>query len=71
MDPDALSHRNRVPPSSVLVIGAGLAGATAAFALAQSGAQVELWETLPKAGGRLRSFTDYQTGQEMIIASTF
>ena len=65
MDPDALSHRNRVPPSSVLVIGAGLAGATAAFALAQSGAQVELWETLPKAGGRLRSFTDYQTGQEI------
>ncbi len=42
------------------VIGAGLAGLSAAVALATQGANVEMIETAPQAGGRCRSWFDVQ-----------
>lgn len=45
------------------VIGAGLAGLSAALELARAGAQVHLAEAAPRAGGRCRSYHDPQLGQ--------
>ncbi|MGE3691733.1 MAG: hydroxysqualene dehydroxylase HpnE [Novosphingobium sp.] len=45
------------------VIGAGLAGLSAALELARAGAQVHLAESAPRAGGRCRSYHDPQLGQ--------
>lgn len=45
---------------TVYIIGAGLAGLSAAVALAESGASVELVEAAPQAGGRCRSWFDAQ-----------
>jgi squalene-associated FAD-dependent desaturase len=42
----------------VHVVGAGLAGLSAAAALAESGAKVVLWEGAAQAGGRCRSYYD-------------
>jgi squalene-associated FAD-dependent desaturase len=44
------------------VIGGGVAGLAAATALAQRGAQVELFEAGPQAGGRCRSYFDPAIG---------
>lgn len=46
----------------VHVIGAGLAGLSAATALAEAGAAVELSEAAAHAGGRCRSYVDPQLG---------
>ncbi len=48
---------------TVYVIGAGLAGLSAATALAEKGLRVELIEAAPQAGGRCRSYFDSQLGQ--------
>ena len=52
------------PPSQgrVHVVGAGLAGLSAAVALAAKGARVELSEAAGQAGGRCRSYFDGQLG---------
>jgi hydroxysqualene dehydroxylase len=42
--------------STVHVIGAGLAGLSAAVRLAQEGREVRLYEAAPRAGGRCRSY---------------
>lgn len=44
--------------SRVHVIGAGLAGLSAALRLAERGVSVDLYEAAPQAGGRCRSFYD-------------
>lgn len=44
------------------VIGAGLAGLSAALAASSAGAQVTLYEASPQAGGRCRSFRDETLG---------
>jgi squalene-associated FAD-dependent desaturase len=44
------------------VIGGGIAGLAAATALARAGAQVELFEAGPQAGGRCRSYFDPAIG---------
>ncbi len=44
------------------VIGAGLAGLSAAVELARAGVQVHLAEAAPRAGGRCRSYLDPQLG---------
>ena len=48
---------------TVYVIGAGLAGLSAATALAEKGRRVEVIEAAPQAGGRCRSYFDSQLGQ--------
>jgi squalene-associated FAD-dependent desaturase len=55
----------------VVVIGGGLAGITAAIALAESGAQVTLLEARPRLGGATCSFTrdglTVDTGQHIFL----
>jgi squalene-associated FAD-dependent desaturase len=55
----------------VVVIGGGLAGITAAIALAESGAQVTLLEARPRLGGATCSFTrdglTVDTGQHVFL----
>jgi squalene-associated FAD-dependent desaturase len=48
--------------SQVHIIGAGLAGLSAAVALAAAGRQVTLYEAGPAAGGRCRSYFDRELG---------
>jgi squalene-associated FAD-dependent desaturase len=58
-------------PGRVVVIGGGLAGITAAIALAESGAQVTLLEARPRLGGATCSFTrdalTVDTGQHIYL----
>jgi hydroxysqualene dehydroxylase len=49
-------------PGCVHVVGAGLAGLTAAAALADAGRSVILYEAAPHAGGRCRSYFDAELG---------
>ncbi len=44
------------------VIGAGLAGLSAALSLADAGARVFLYDAAPQAGGRCRSYLDRELG---------
>ncbi|HEX4861201.1 MAG TPA: FAD-dependent oxidoreductase, partial [Rhizomicrobium sp.] len=48
---------------TVHVIGAGLAGLSAATALGRRGVRVALYEAAPQAGGRCRSYFDPTLGQ--------
>src|SRR6185369_5623496 len=59
--PHAARHRPAGPGararmSAVHVIGAGLAGLSAAVRLTQAGRTVHLYEAAPRAGGRCRSY---------------
>jgi squalene-associated FAD-dependent desaturase len=47
----------------IYVVGAGLAGLSAAVALAKMGRRVEVFEAAPQAGGRCRSWFDAQFGE--------
>ena len=53
------------PDAQVVVIGGGLAGCTAALALARAGRRVTLVESKSRLGGRVGSYTDQQTGQSI------
>ena len=48
--------------STVHVLGAGLAGLSAALRLAKAGRRVVVHEAAKQAGGRCRSYFDAQTG---------
>lgn len=62
MAQDLDRHTPRDAVSRVHVIGAGLAGLSAAVALTQAGRQVTLYESGPAAGGRCRSYFDKALG---------
>lgn len=51
--------------TDVIVIGGGVAGFSAATALAEAGAQVLLLEARPGLGGRATAFTDPETGERV------
>ena len=59
------------PPPRVVVVGGGLAGITAAIALAESGADVTLLEARPRLGGATCSFNRdgliVDTGQHIFL----
>src|ERR1043166_4515566 len=50
----------------VVVVGAGLAGLTAAVSLARAGRSVTVYERLPRAGGLCGSFVE--EGYEFVLA---
>ena len=52
-------------PSSVAIVGGGLAGLAAAVVAAQNGLRVELFEQAGRLGGRAGSFVDSETGQQI------
>ena len=56
---------NGAPQSDVIVVGAGVAGLSAAAALAESGAKVTLLERRPYIGGRAYSY-DHPAIEETI-----
>ncbi|MBC6417064.1 MAG: FAD-dependent oxidoreductase, partial [Rhodospirillales bacterium] len=49
-------------PTHAHVVGAGLAGLSAALRLAERGYAVQLYEAAPQAGGRCRSYFDKGLG---------
>lgn len=53
------------PSSSVIVLGGGLAGLSAAVRLAEGGRKVTVVEATKAPGGRARSFPDAATGREL------
>ena len=67
---NSAAHRPS-PPPSVAVIGGGLAGITAAIALAEAGAAVTLLEARPRLGGATCSFSrdglTVDTGQHIFL----
>jgi squalene-associated FAD-dependent desaturase len=52
-----------VPP--VIVVGGGVAGLSAATALAEAGVRTALFEARPSLGGRCSTFTDRATGERV------
>ncbi|MDT8345904.1 MAG: FAD-dependent oxidoreductase, partial [Thermohalobaculum sp.] len=50
---------------TVHVVGAGLAGLSAALRLAAAGQRVAVWEAAGHAGGRCRSFFDARLGRQI------
>ncbi len=63
--PSAARDTGPPRPGTIFVIGAGLAGLSAALRLAKAGATVRVFEAAGHAGGRCRSFFDTQLGVEI------
>ncbi len=63
--PNLVTLNALASPTRIAVIGGGAAGLAAAWHLSQAGAQVHLFESKQHLGGRLGSFFDHQSGQEL------
>jgi squalene-associated FAD-dependent desaturase len=61
--PFSMSHTPRRGPA--IVIGAGVAGLSAAIRLADAGFAVTVLERAPRGGGRASAFTDRETGERV------
>jgi squalene-associated FAD-dependent desaturase len=61
-DRDHPASRVHLMPPRIHIIGAGLAGLSAAVRLARDGARVRVHEATAQAGGRCRSYYDQATG---------
>jgi len=59
-----ISHAN-MEKEKVVVVGAGLAGLTAAYRLKQAGKEVEVYEARPRPGGRVLTLTINGSKEEM------
>ena len=51
--------------ADAVIIGAGVAGLSAAVRLAQAGKRVVVLEEAPRLGGRATAFTDRDTGERV------
>jgi hydroxysqualene dehydroxylase len=64
---------NAYPSRNIAIVGAGLAGLSAAIKLLQQGYQVTIFEAAPQAGGRARSVTHTSTtidnGQHLCLGA--
>jgi squalene-associated FAD-dependent desaturase len=58
-------NSNRMIGKSIAVVGGGLAGIQAALQLARHGAEVTLFESKSRLGGRVGSFQDIESGQSV------
>jgi squalene-associated FAD-dependent desaturase len=58
----AVAHPDAVTFKRAIVVGAGLAGLSAAVALRRKGIEVSIFEAAAQAGGRCRSYHDPQLG---------
>ena len=61
--PDVANSTGRNRPTTVAIVGGGLAGLSAAAALCERGFRVELFEARRRLGGRAGSYVDKETGQ--------
>jgi squalene-associated FAD-dependent desaturase len=60
-----MQRLSQEPVKRVLVIGGGLAGIAASIRLARADIQVQLYESRRRLGGRVGSFTDTASGQQV------
>lgn len=67
----ATSALARAPRKKVAIIGAGLAGLRAAYALRGSGLDVQVYEAGDRVGGRCVSYTDPKTGLVLDLGGSF
>ena len=61
--PDVANSTGRNRPTTVAIVGGGLAGLSAAAALCERGSRVELFEARRRLGGRAGSYVEKETGQ--------
>ena len=65
-----MTSRSVAEPPKVVIVGGGLAGLSAAVALASSDCQVDLYEARRALGGRAGSFRDPATGEPIRIKAS-
>lgn len=59
-DPNQLKYSKTDKPRKVIIVGAGMAGLSAAYELAQTGHDVQIIEMQERFGGRVKTFGEKQ-----------